>query len=402
MNIIRIVVEILSAIYSAGDIDSLEAYEKQLQTQIIDSVSTLTISTVGDIMCHSTQFEWARVNKDSFDFNPVYREVKQIFNSSDFLVGNLETVLGGKKVGYSGYPVFNTPDEFVEALAKNGFDIIITSNNHSTDGNKKGVLRTIDKIREYGMQSIGTYTGEEDRDSIRIFERNGIRFALLAYSYGLNIDNLPRDEKYLINVIDTAMIKGDIDRAKTHEPDLVFVYFHFGNEYKREPEIFQKNLVKKTLSYGADIIFGSSPHVVQPVQYLPCSDSALDTCIVVYSLGNFISNQRWRYSDGGVITNFSISKNTFTNKIISVEIDYYPIWIFKGNTVNSKEYVVFPFGIEPVDSMQYYLSEEDKKNMKLSFSDTQEIMNKYTSKPKVKRTNHVENTENNSSSYNRE
>ncbi len=168
---------------------------------------TITISVVGDLMCHSPQFNYARVGKDSFDFNSVYREVKKYFGESDFLFGNLETVTAGNKKPYSGYPFFNTPDEFITALANAGFDLLSTANNHALDQSEAGVRRTIEQLKKNDIAYNGTFLSQEDRDSIRVFDIKGIRVAFLAYTFGTNGIAVPKGKSYLINLIDYTKIR---------------------------------------------------------------------------------------------------------------------------------------------------------------------------------------------------
>ena len=232
-----------------------------------DSTVTIRISVVGDLMCHSPQYDYARVSKDSFDFNPVYREVKKYFEESDFVFGNLETVTAGKNKVYSGYPLFNTPDEYITALYNAGFHLLTTSNNHSLDRGEYGVLKTIEQIKQNGLLYNGTFNSAEDRNTIRIIDIKGIKVAFLAYTFGTNGIPVPEGKSYLINLIDFDLIKADVEKARETGADIVLVHYHFGEEYKREPTSYQKEVVLKTISFGADIIIGGHPHVLEPVQF---------------------------------------------------------------------------------------------------------------------------------------
>lgn len=205
-----------------------------------DSTITITLSVVGDIMCHAPQFEYARVSKDSFDFNPVFRYVAKNLSESDFTFGNLETVTAGKEAKYSGYPMFNSPSALLDALKNAGFDLLITSNNHSLDRGESGIRKTINELKSRDINYTGTHLSQADRDSIRVFNIKNISIAFLAYSYGTNGNPIPIGKSYLINLIDLNLIKEDISRAKKLKPDLVLVYFHFGEEYRREPNAYQK------------------------------------------------------------------------------------------------------------------------------------------------------------------
>lgn len=348
-----------------------------------DSVLSATLCFVGDLMCHSTQFNYAKVGTDTFDFTGVYREIKQYLSAADLTIGNLETVIAGMNKSYSGYPYFNAPDDFIYALKDAGFNLLITSNNHSLDQGWEGVERTIEVINEYQIHRTGTFLSEQDRDSIRIFQINSIKIAILAYSENTNGLPVPKGKEFVIKLIDEELIQRDIRKAREKETDIVLIHLHYGPEYNREPSEYQKEIVKKIISFGADIIIGGHPHVVQPVDFFKTNNTKLDSGFVAYSLGNFISNQRWRYSDAGVILNVEISKNILSDSIYISEVNYLPTWVFRGQTDIGREYIILP-SQNADDSAYYYLNENDKKLMKESLIDTEEIIHKYSTNSKIK------------------
>lgn len=350
--------------------------QDELNVIVPDSTVTVTVSFVGDLMCHSTQFNYAKVENDSFDFRPVYREIKNVLAYADFTIGNLETVTAGRSAGYSGYPFFNSPDDFIVALKDAGFDLLITSNNHSLDKGEKGVLRTIEQIKLNNLQYTGTFNSESDRDSIRVVDLNGIKIAILSYTYGTNGIPKPKGKDYIVNLIDYSLIESDIKKARTNT-ELVLVYFHFGEEYQRLPNQYQKEVVEKTINSGADVIIGSHPHVIQPVEYFKTSGAKLDTGFVAYSLGNFISNQRWRYSDAGLILNINLTKNFTTDSIFISGVNYVPTWVFRGNTDAGREYIILP-SQNYDDTTYHYLSQVDRNLMKEAFNDTRSIITEYS------------------------
>jgi poly-gamma-glutamate synthesis protein (capsule biosynthesis protein) len=352
--------------------------EKNTETALEDSVLTATLCFVGDLMCHSTQFNYAKVDADSFDFTGVYREVKPYLYKPDLTIGNLETVIAGKNKGYSGYPYFNAPDDFVYSLKDAGFDLLVTANNHALDQGWEGVERTIDVINDYKIHRTGTFISQEDRDSVRIFLVNSIKIAILAYSENTNGLPIPKGKDFVINLIDEELIKRDISKARELNVDIVLVHLHYGPEYNREPNDYQKEIVQKIIELGADIIIGGHPHVIQPVDFFKTNNTKLDSGFVAYSMGNFISNQRWRYSDAGVILNIQISKNKFTDSVNIGDITYLPTWVFKGNTEKGREYIILPAQIDE-DSSFTFLSRGDRNLMNEAFEDTKEIITKYKS-----------------------
>ncbi|WP_337865961.1 CapA family protein [Ignavibacterium sp.] len=350
-----------------------------------DSVTTLRIAVVGDLMCHSPQFNYARVSKDSFDFNPVYRYIKKYLEDADFTFGNLETVIGKKGSNYLGYPRFNSPEEYLAALKQNGFDFLCFANNHTLDQGEKGVLNTITSLNKNYLGYTGAFSSQNDRDSIRIITINDFKIALLAYSYGTNGSLIPKGKDYLINLIDFTLISQDITSARNKGAAIVIVNFHFGNEYQRFPSEYQKEVVKKTIESGADLITASHPHVIQPIQYFKTQNATLDTGVIAYSLGNFISNQRKRYTDAGVILYLNLEKNLNTNKISLKSLEYLPTWVYKGKTDFGNEFLILPLN-NLTDSFHFdFLNEQNKIKMQQAFYDTQKILTAFSDKIQLKK-----------------
>lgn len=368
-----------------------------------DSVVSLTFGVVGDIMCHSTQFNYARVEseseKDTFDFKPVYREIERITQNVDVMMGNLETVFAGEDIEYLGYPFFNTPDDFLRGIKHAGFDILFTANNHQMDRGKEGLVRTLNKLREANIHHAGTNRSQNEADSMKVYNINDINIAVLAYTYSTNGVAIPEGGDYLIDTIYTPKIKSDITKAKEAGAEVVITYFHFGKEYDREPNAYQREVVSKAVEYGADVILGSHTHTIQPVDFMPSENSRFDSVFVAYGLGNFVSNQRWRYSDCSVILNFTLNKNLYTDSLFVSDISYTPLWVFKGETDNGSEYIILPSEITEHDSLiPTYVTESDLKLMKESYTDTREIITKYKHIP-MKRVFGVEQDTNSASSF---
>ena len=340
-----------------------------------DSVRSVSLSFVGDLMCHSTQFEYAQIDSNKFDFSPVFEPVKKYLSESDFAFGNLETVTAGKDSGYAGYPKFNAPDEYVAALKYAGFDVLFTANNHALDMGEAGIKRTIEVIRKNGMLNVGSHKKGE-RNFI-ILKKNGIKIAVLAYVYGTNGFVLPDSSKYAVNIISRKRIRTDLKKAQAEKPDLIIVYFHYGTEYSRDADDFQKDYSSYALRYGADIVVGSHPHVVQPI--VNANSKRIGKSFIAYSLGNFVSNQRWRYSDGGVILNFTVEKNILKSKIRVEKENYLPIWVYKGtiDSTGKQGYRIFALTDTTTAKPLPFFTEEDLRNMNQSFLDTKKIIEKY-------------------------
>ncbi len=351
---------------------------KTRQNSNSDSTITISITAVGDLMCHLVEADYAKTEPDSFNFNPYFDSVRKYIESSDFAFANLETVTAGKSSGYSGYPMFNSPDQFISAIKNAGFKLISTANNHALDRGEAGVLRTIKQLRDDKLNYNGTFTSRKDRDSIRIFDIKGIRVAFLAYTYGTNGNKVPKS--YLINIIDTSLIPNDIKAARNKGAEIVLVHFHFGKEYQRYPIEYQKNIVNETISFGADLIIGGHPHVIEPVYYFKSYDPKLDSGFAAYSLGNFLSNQRWRYSDSGVILTIKIEKKIPENKFYISSVEYTPTWVFKGKIGNKNSFEILPAKLAFDKKYPEYLTGKDLGEMRQAYEDTQFILTRYTNR----------------------
>jgi poly-gamma-glutamate synthesis protein (capsule biosynthesis protein) len=347
-----------------------------------DTLTVIHLSFTGDLMCHQPQFEAASTGDGHYNFLPFFSEVKKYLEKPDIMFGNFETVTAGKEEKFTGYPAFNSPDEYIKDLKNAGFKFLFTANNHCFDRNEKGVLKTIKNIEDNGLLHSGTSKSQEDRDSVKIFMVKGIKISVLAYTYGINGKSIPSNKKYLVNFIDAETIKKDISNARNAGAEIIIVYFHYGEEYQREPNSYEKNIVDKTVEYGADIVIGGHPHVLQPADFFTSSTSKIDTVFVAYSTGNFITNQKGRYKDAGVIINVEISKNLNTGKINLGKTSFIPVWIFKGTSKNQK-YIIFPSEIAYGKNLPGFLSNRDISDMKQSYDDTESIMTKYSDRIKV-------------------
>jgi poly-gamma-glutamate synthesis protein (capsule biosynthesis protein) len=304
---------------------------------------------VGDIMMHSPQIPAAYdVTTDTYSFDSYFAYVKP-YLEGDWVVANLETPLAGEALGgYSGYPMFNAPETLADALRDAGFNIVSTANNHTLDRREQGVLNTLANVKERGLIPVGTYESPEAAEQIAVVEKNEITMAFLAYTYGTNGIPIPEGKPYLVNLIDEAKIKEDIARAR-ELADVVTVSLHYGYEYHREPSEEQKRLSAALIAAGADIILGSHPHVVQPYEVITTTaeDGAPRQGIVIYSLGNFISNQgpdqgTAKYTDVGVIFSVNVKKH-FPEGTIELSVDAaVPTWVHKYYDKGKRQYRILP------------------------------------------------------------
>lgn len=278
-----------------------------------DIRQSVKIAFIGDVMAHTPQI--SRAHRDNgYDFNDSFKYVAPILERADIVIANLETTLSDSEP-YTGYPRFRSPVGIADALKNAGTDAVVLANNHSLDYGTNGVMRTIRHLDERNIAHTGVFADSTDyRANNPLFiERKGMRIALLNYTYGTN--GISAGDGIIVNRIDTTAIRDDIRRAA--RADCIIAFMHWGEEYSRKNSDAQRRLAAFMRANGVPVIIGSHPHVVQPCE---CSDSS----VTFYSLGNFISNQRWRYSDGGIIAEVEIVKHIDDISFSSAGI---PVWV---------------------------------------------------------------------------
>lgn len=251
--------------------------EKEDKTQV-------KILAMGDMIFHQPIVKNYRTG-ESYDFTPIFANISEDINGADIAIANFEgSVNSNRKL--SGFPMFNFPKESIYSLKNAGFDILSTANNHSLDTGLDGVAETISHIKESGMESFGTLSEEGEKGII--IEKNGIKIGLISFTDTLNgMDSLMRNKEYSVNTF-SQDVAGYIKNLKD-KSDIVIVYPHWGNEYQHHPSERQIFLKEKLHEYGADIILGSHPHVLQRYEVEEINNKKLFT---IYSMGNALSNQR--------------------------------------------------------------------------------------------------------------
>lgn len=289
----------------------------------------VNISVIGDIMCHNSQYNDAYRN-GTYDFSYVFEDIKPYIESADISIGNLETTFAGKEKGYNSYPNFNTPEALAEDLKELGIDVLSTANNHSLDTGYRGIESTIDYLDMAEVSHTGTYKSIEDQNQILYKDVNGLKIAFLAYTYGTNGISVPKGREYCINLIDKDLIKAQLDFAKEGKPDVICVNMHWGTEYENIPNSEQLDLENFLFENGVDIILGSHPHVLQPMEskVFTMPDGTEKNVFVIYSLGNFMSGQDKQNTRNSIILNMDIVKEGNTKKLRFDNISYTPIYTY--------------------------------------------------------------------------
>ena len=293
----------------------------------------MSLVAVGDALIHGAVYVDARIDSNNYDFSPMFTEIEPLIKDYDLKYYNQETIIGGKSLGISHYPRFNSPDEIGLNLIDIGFNMVSLANNHSYDKGEKAVLYSVDFWKSQDVIYSGQANSFEDRDDIKVYEKNGIKFAFLAYTDHINGLELPRGKEYLINIYSDEQAKKDIESIKD-DVDVIIVSMHWGEEYTHVPNEIQRKEAEYLSSLGVNLIIGSHPHVIEPVEYVK------DT-LVIYSLGNFISGQ----SPLGLnkIIGLMVGMDIVVNdkKVTFENLDYKLLYTYC--TSNYKNYKVIPF-----------------------------------------------------------
>ena len=308
-------------------------------TQNTNEDTTFHLTAIGDIMCHNTQYMDA-YNSDTgkYDFSYVFEDIEYYIKNSNITVANLETTFAGEDVGYSNYPRFNTPDALAYNLKKLGVDVVSTAGNHSLDYGFDGLSRTIDVLNKADISHVGTYQTQEERDTIVFKYVKGIKIAFLNYAYGTNGMTIPSDKSYCINLIDEELIKNDIETAKSQETDIIVASVHWGTEYSTVPNGTQNELADFLFQNGVNIILGTHPHVLQKMEKrtVTLEDGSTQDGFIIYSLGNFISDQNADNTRTSIILDLQITKHTDESVTID-NVSYTPIYMYKDSSSTTKK-----------------------------------------------------------------
>ena len=326
--------------------------------------NSLRIVFAGDVMGHDSQINAAYIDSsDTYDYKDCFYYLKPFLGDADIAVANLEVTLAGPP--YKGYPRFSSPDALLDGLMNAGFNVLVNANNHALDRGSEGLERTQEVTGRKGMILTGSFisSGHREQTYPLILEKNDIMLAILNYTYGTN--GLQADTPYIVNYIDTFMIQRDIEKVKLVEPDFVIASVHWGKEYQRQEDTLQRELAGFLFRQGVDVIIGSHPHVVQPIQYTQSNTGFHH--LVVYSLGNFVSNQRDRYRDGGIIFGLELEK---TDRTRISGFDYLPIWVHKPLQGDKRAFRLIPASLAEEKLQEAGFTESELSGFRQFYEDT--------------------------------
>lgn len=371
-------------------------------------VATATIGSMGDLLMHMPIFDdWTKYNAavqksdGSYDFESVFRYLTEYISPLDFAAANLETTLCGTENGYaySGYPLFNCPDAVVDGAKAAGFDMLLTANNHSYDTSLVGYKRTLEVVREKGLQTLGTYASPEEI-KWTIQEINGINIGMLCYTYATRVtedgrpslnDNVPISEAGLCNYFWKGNLDAFYSEVETYLAEMEaagaeasMMYIHWGVEYILDANEEQKAIAQKLCDLGIDVIVGGHPHVVQPVDLLESTVNPEHKTVCLYSMGNAVSNQRLgnlqsistAHTEDGIL--FTVTFEKYSDGTVYLAgADALPTWVNMHQNGNGKtEYNILPLDYDRVEewTQMFEIGETTLNAAKNSHSRTMEIV----------------------------
>ena len=366
-------------------------------------VSTATVLSTGDILMHGKVINSGKRDDGSYNFDSIFQYVKSYSQAADFSVANLETTLCGTDNGYAyaGNPKFNCPDAIVDSLKGAGFDMLLTANNHADDTSLVGYKRTLNVVREKGLDTLGTYLSA-DEQKWTIEEVNGIKIGMVCYTYS---DGFSRNGYPLLNYNEVGengilnyftydklsefytQLQGYLDEMKAAGAEATVVYLHWGEEYKWKtgegPNANQTAMAQKLCDMGVDVIVGGHPHVVQPVDLLQSGTDAEHKTIVLYSMGNAVSNQRKEemqqseptgHTEDGVL--FCVTFAKYSDGSVCVDsAELIPTWVNMHANSGATEYNILPLEESTAAQWQaqFGLTDTQLANAKASFDRTQAL-----------------------------
>ncbi|MDR0853886.1 MAG: CapA family protein [Clostridiales Family XIII bacterium] len=335
----------------------------------------LSIDCIGDIMMHTPQLGGMYGADGNIDLSTYFAYTQPIISGADLSLANMETTFAGEPFG--GYPNFSSPDELAAFIKGAGIDVGITSNNHMLDRGVAGARRTVEVAKAAGLEVVGSRLDPAEKNYI-VLDVNGVKVGVVSYTYEtirvdgqrtMNGSFMSEEAKSMINsynpdeAADDAEIVKSIEGAKADGAEIVVCYFHWGNEYERQANDTQRRTAQLAVDNGADLIFASHPHVLQPMELLLHSDGASDNAAshavpVFWSMGNYISNQRQEtlenhYTEQGIIAQVNLTYEPAGSKISEIEAVYTPLWVDKYDD-GRKIFAVIPLidGFQSNPSLQ--------------------------------------------------
>ena len=326
---------------------------------------------VGDIMSHKLQLRHAKQKDGSYDYEPQFRYVKDALSKADYTIGNLELSICVDDE-YSSFPFFRTPEAILDTLKDCGVDMFTLANNHILDGFFEGLEKTVESVDERGFDRVGAHATKEDSRKYLVKDINGIKFGFLAYTKDVN-DNDKRIEasqrEFAVKMLDEANFRQDVQALRDLGAEVVICMPHWGTEERRSISNECKRYAQEMVEAGVDIILGSHPHVVLPINVGPMEVNGQEKDVLIaWSMGNFISYMAADYMDSGIIVDFTVSRDE-TGKISIHDVGYVPVYVW-GNTDRFHLICSGDFYGNKPDKM----SSDDYKRMKQSVQEISDMI----------------------------
>lgn len=341
---------------SIPNADSVSKEEKTDENEEPQEDKVAKLCIAGDIVLHKPIYLDAyALSGEDYDFGYIFEDCKPYFEAADYSCCVLETTFNKPETDYSGYPLFNSPDSLAYNLKDAGLDLIATACNHSLDTWFSGLCRTLDVLEDAGLEHVGTYRSQAERDEnsgVLLKDINGIKVAFLSYTYGTN--GLPlNDYTYSVNVytndymttledVKYDMISADLDAAKAMNPDIIAVFMHWGAEYNTGATEQQTKLADFLFENGVDLVLGGHTHVPGSVELreVTTADGETKTGYLCYCMGNFISNQQSEYTNLTALMNIELTKNGETGKTEISACSYVPMYMLHPDTSATGHYLL--------------------------------------------------------------
>ena len=341
---------------------------------------TARIRAIGDVIIDETMLENGEISDDVYDFSPLFELVGDVMADADWTMINIEASLRKHKYGYMGFPQFSTPHSILEDLKEVGVDMLTMCNNHALDGYYDGLKMSLDYADAAGLAHVGAYRSQKEYDTPEIYDINGIKVGMLNYTQYTNGMAEKSDKEatiYGMRLMQGADYEGDIAKLKAAGAEFVITIMHWGEEYMRQPENATVSVSRRLVAAGADLVIGGHPHVVQPAQYVTetMADGTNNTALVVYSIGNFVSEHRHEsmaYTDNGVIFDFTLQENA-AGEIELVDPNVIPIYMWQISNGGNYQYRAVASG-DYLDSPIEGMNNSQYERMKASYREIEALM----------------------------
>jgi poly-gamma-glutamate synthesis protein (capsule biosynthesis protein) len=292
----------------------------------------VTLVATGDVLLHEPLWRQAAEDaaasgQEGYDFRPLLADTAPLVSDADIAICHMETPIAPPEGPFSGYPMFSVPPDIAPALADTGYDACSTASNHTLDAGAEGIERTLGTLDDAGIDHAGAARTQAEAEEPTILDAEGVKVALLSYTYSFNGFEAPDGETWRANLIDEAAIEDEAAAAREAGAEVVVVAMHWGDEYVHEPNAQQESLAPRLIgSENIDLVLGHHVHVIQPIE-------KFDDGWVVYGMGNHVSNQAALSPEKaeGLLVRFTFTEDPATESWDVSEADYAPLLLHSNS-----------------------------------------------------------------------